>query len=485
MSLIFFWGETDDGEWTVQVVSEDFVEIPTKLIAPSKGQHKRNVDIHRVPYSFSGVYEQDAYYPEETVVMHEPFRFRDVRGAVVEIRPAQYNPVNGTMRVRHTLTLRLVPKGERSVSLSMNLRGEKAKVVDQEFYPLYKRHFVNFDETMFVPAENKGRTLIIHDDGFSSHAKSLHEHKTTKGHNVVLKSMSEVGKDIAKIQETITQMYKEEGSLTHIVLIGDGKAIPAPTGKVSRAVCDTCYVLLEGDDHHPDAFISRISATNEAEINAQLNKIFKYENLPSTDQWVFKGLGIASSEGSPTDCERLKKLEQRLLNDHTYTDMHRECDPSASKQGVIDSINSGISLICYIGHGSGTSWATTGFNVQNAHALTNSYQNPFVIDVACDNGDFALNECLAEAMLRGNPNVEGSGAIGMYASAPPAEWVPPTDMQASAVDILIKGDAKSAGAVAFGGAIEGAAKWPGYSGQYLIEGYNLFGDSGMELHTGY
>lgn len=68
--------------------------------------------------------------------------------------------------------------------------------------------------------------------------------------------------------------------------------------------------------------------------------------------------------------------------------------------------------------------------------------------------------------------VSGSGVIGIYASAPPADWVPPCDMQTAAIDLLVNGQVKSKGGVIYGAAMKALEQWPHEEGKKIVEGYS-------------
>ena len=82
----------------VRVVNAEYEDI-TLPIAPSKGRAPRKTEPSAVPYTFSEVYEKDAFYPSQLASADAPFLMRDVRGSVVRLHPFQYNPVTGILRV--------------------------------------------------------------------------------------------------------------------------------------------------------------------------------------------------------------------------------------------------------------------------------------------------------------------------------------------------------------------------------------------------
>ena len=140
----------------------------------------------------------------------------------------------------------------------------------------------------------------------------------------------------------------------------------------------------------------------------------------------------------------------------------------------------------YIGHGSGTSWGTTGYSNSNIYGLSNGYKNPFVWDVACDNGDFTMSECMEEAWVRAGSMADPKGAIGSFGASTLASWVPPCDAQNHSMFLLTTSDKQSVGGVCFNGIMYAMDLWGGSSGEglKLMEQYNIMGDCSMMLTLG-
>ena len=145
-----------------------------------------------------------------------------------------------------------------------------------------------------------------------------------------------------------------------------------------------------------------------------------------------------------------------------------------------------LSCCRYIGHGTGTSWYTSGFGNADASALTNAIASPFIVDVACMNGEFRYNgDPFAGRWLLGNPAVNRTGAIGMYASAPPADWQAPISMSRGVAQLLAAGAGDlSMGAIAYGGAMYAMQQWPDDGGKKIMAGYILYGASFLKLRAG-
>jgi len=441
---------------------------------PTKGHLKRSVMPSSVPFTFSSVYQTDALFPASNAQLGDSFVMRDVTGLPVEIQPVQYNPVRGEVKITKYLRIRVVAIGAQVQTPVM---------VDPSFFSLYQEIFVNFDSTLFLPSNTTGPLVIIYGSKWVTYAQQLQAQKVSLGWDTTIVDVATVGASTAAIKTYIASQYTNK-KISYVILIGKDDDIPAPIGKYSYQVCDTCYTFIT-QDYSIDVFISRISGVAAWEFDQQIKKFINYESQTGSKPYYWQALEIASNQGSPkTDCVRVTDMAT-VLTAFGYKDINKQCDPTASLTKVISSINSGVSILNYVGHGSGTSWSTTGFDLADAHGLKNEYLNPMVLDASCDNGDFSLTECLAEALMKGNQQVAGSGVISMYSSAPEAEWDPPVDSMDGMLKLITTGQATRVGPVYFGGAMIAYDKWStSTSGKYLVEGYVLFGDATMGIHTG-
>ena len=139
-----------------------------------------------------------------------------------------------------------------------------------------------------------------------------------------------------------------------------------------------------------------------------------------------------------------------------------------------------------------TTWATVSGSVPGRvptststtwAALTNGERLPWILDVSCNNGDFERIECFAEAWLRAGTPEQAAGAVGMYSASTTTPWVPPTVMQAEAIDLLTTGADRILGALCTHGMMEVLDTYPGDEGLQLVEQYNLFGDCSLEVRA--
>jgi hypothetical protein len=236
-------------------------------------------------------------------------------------------------------------------------------------------------------------------------------------------------------------------------------------------------------------------------VTIQVNKTITYEQTPETGAtWYKAALGIASSQGSGTgddgesDYDHIQNIYDNKLDPFTYDAYTSQYDPNASSAGVGNAVNDGASIINYCGHGSTTSWVSSGFSNSHVNMLTNGDMLPFIISVACVNGNFQNNECFAEAWLK----KDGGGAVGFYGSTVNQSWDPPMRGQDYINDLLIGGydyslypgqngittdtQKTTYGAMCFNGSILMTVEE--YSGgQDEMQHWHVFGDASLQVRT--
>ncbi len=477
-----------------RIIAQDFNTIETLPVTPSKGHLTRNIDPSTVPFTFNEIYNRDVWYPENNVSLDAPYVVRELRGQTIQFNPMQYNPAEGKLKICTRIVIEVF--ADQSVPVvNPFVRLKPFTGVSKEFVDIYKSLFINYGTPNYdyVPLGETGRLLIIYPTTFASNITPFYDWKVEKGITTLTAEYpTETGTGSTAIKNYIQNLYNSTEGLTFIVLVGESNQIPTLNGTSEGAPSDPCYVKLAGSDAYPDAYISRISPTSSANLDYILYKLIKYEKFPDTGPeagWYLKGTGVASNEDGGTgtyDWQRMNLVRDMLIDNLFFTTVDQIYDPGATASQVTNALNDGRSIVNYIGHGSGTSWGTTGYSNSNIYGLSNGYKNPFVWDVACDNGDFTMSECMEEAWVRAGTMADPKGAIGSFGASTLASWVPPCDAQNHSMFLLTTRDKQTVGGVCFNGIMYAMDLWGGSSGEglKLMEQYNIMGDCSMMLTLG-
>ncbi|MFH1999533.1 MAG: C25 family cysteine peptidase, partial [Planctomycetota bacterium] len=417
----------DAARMQIHILKEEYHEIHDIDLISNKGTILRNVDPSTVPYTFNEVYETDGFYPGDLTLNRDPYIMRNVRGMVVEIYPFQYNPVQRTLRVYHELEIEVVATAESGINV-LN-RTANAYKPDRSFFEMQQRHFINSAAVRTEPPSEDGDLLIISNAAFLTAMQPLVDWKNASGINTTLVDVATVGNNSTAILNYVTNLYNQ-GNLAFVLLVGDSTEVVS--GSYGSGLSDAYYSTITSD-WYPDLFVGRFSASTVAQAQTQVERTVAYEQAGhniSMGGWNAAALGVASDQGSgighygEADYVHMNLIRAELLA-YGFTTVDGIYDPSGTAAQVSTSLNAGRRVVNYCGHGSTTSWGSTGFSNTNVNNLTNVGKLPFIHSVACVNGAFGGTTCFAEAWLRATSGTSPTGAVGCYMSTVNQSWEPP------------------------------------------------------------
>ncbi len=475
----------DDARMEIKVISSEFTEFENFPVAPSKGNFDRTILPADVPFTFGNTYESNEFYPSQIAAIREPFIMRDFRGTVVEINPFQYNPANKILRVYTSVTVEVTPAGPGIVNIFPNRKSGLKLVPD--FDRIYRDRFINYEYQLgkYTPVMESGDMLIICNAAYMDEMQPFVDWKLQKGIKTTLVSVSSIGNNYTAIGNFIDDFY-DSTSLAWILLVGDYAEVT--TEIVGGGGTDPNYTRILGTDYYPEAFIGRFSAQSVANVTTQVDRVIDYEKHLHSGDWLHMGTGIASSGGpghfGEYDYEHADLIRDDLLA-FTYTQVDRLYETTgATSSQVAAAVNNGRSFINYTGHGSDNAWSTTGFSSTNVNALINDYMLPFIISVACVNGNFTSGTCFGEAWLRATNNSSGvpTGAIGAYMSTVNQSWDPPMDAQDECTDLLVAEAKTTFGGICFNGSCK-MMDLNSSDGPDEFIHWTIFGDPSVLLRT--
>ena len=473
----------DDGRMAVTVTAAEYYEVAAD-VAPSKGNLLRTVDPAQVPYPFGAAYRTDDFYPGGLATLSEAFILRDYRGQTVRVYPVQVNPVRQLVRIYTSMTVELTRVGAGGVN---TLAAHQHKQVSSaSFERVYQHHFLNAPPaTRYAELNEEGEMLIIVYDAWNANVQPLAAHRNASGIPTTVVNVSAIGNNSTAIKSYIQNLYNTS-DLAFVLLVGDSAQVATPL--TAGDATDPTYAKLAGSDNYPDILVGRFSAESAADVDTQVLRTIEYETTPASLQdWFKRATGIGSAEGAgigddgESDIQHENNIRTDLLG-YGYTTVDQIYDPSASAAQVTSAVNAGRGLINYTGHGSTTSWSTTGFSSSNVNALVNDNMLPLICSVACVNGDFDGLSCFAEAWLRATHNGEPTGAAAVYMSSINQSWAPPMCAQDEFVDLLVSESYLSFGALCFAGSCQMMDEY-GSDGVDMYDTWHIFGDPALRIRV--
>ncbi len=470
----------DRGGSVLEILELEYTDFPGLTPEPSKGIITRDTDPATVPYTFGPAY-QDQPFPSAPALLDAPYILRDFRGQVVHFQPFLWLPQANILRVFHRIQV-AVRAQERSGANEI-IRTALPATVDGEFHQVYRRHFINFETNeRYTPLDEVGDLLIITHGNYWETMHPLLEWKLQKGIPSQMVDIAEIGYSATQVFNYVQEIYDNQG-LTFLLLVGDAEDIPSLTA--NGGASDPSYSLLAGSDNYPDIFVGRFSGETPDQVATMVERTVEYERDAATATWYHKGMGVASNQGpgddGEYDNEHVDNIRLDLLA-YTYTEVDQIYDPDGTAQMVSDGLNDGRSIINYCGHGSTTSWGSTGFNINNINALVNIDMLPFIQSVACVNGQFVGGTCFAEAWLRATDAGQPTGAISMYASTISQSWSPPMSAQDEIVDLLVQDLKHTYGGLCFNGSMQMMDDYGGDGVEEFLA-WTIFGDPTLLVRT--
>ncbi len=477
------------GNSNYSIAYDEIIEYSTVDILPSLGLQKQNDT--STNYHFGANYQKDAFYPGMLYKTSSPFILRELRGQTIQLFPYQYNPITKTLQFYTNLRL------EVSFDQLEGINEIKHASESHLGEILYKDHFINTSKhtSKYLAKSEFGEMLVICPASYSESIQPFVDWKNQKGIKTHIETVEKIGETAYEIKQYIQKYYTSNPSLLYLLLVGDAEDLPAFTyGNYSSDEywSDSYYGQLSGDDYYSELFVGRFSGT-PTDVKTMVDRTIEYEKTPSEGDWMTRAIGIASSQGmgigdnGESDWQHERNIKTTLLaNDYSYVyefydgnqgGLDAPNNPISSD--IVDALNSGIGLLNYTGHGESKNFTTSNFNSSDILTTTNYGKYPFVVSVACNNGKFVNNTCMAETWLRATNNSKTTGAIAVCGSTILMDWAPPMKTQDEMVRLLSISDLTfrktTLGAIFNNGQFSMLEKY-GKNGENVIQTWLFFGD---------
>jgi len=403
---------------------------------------------------------------------------RDHRLALIEIRPVDYNPVEGKLTFIESAKIQIATPDADISATKMMKRQHRSKYYDE----IIGKNIVNsaFYENLWVPSADV-HMLIISSSTYTSQLADLVNWKSRKGFKVDLKTASELGGTANSIKNYIQTQYDSD-NIDFVLFVGDAADIPAFTGGSSGSSSDNPYSELSGGDYIPDCFVGRLSLTSAAQVSEMVNRIINYEHFSfgTGTNWTKAVCLPASDDGS---YHGFAEATQRYVAQNRYTpNGYTRIDTiwayySGTGADVINSVNSGVMVANYTGHGYNAGWAGPEVGQSDVQNLTNTGMYPMVISNACQTGMFGeYDECFMETWIR----QIGKGAIASLGASDYTYWDEDDEFERRMIDSVFVDEWMFTGGMRFQALLGVYNGYPS-SAEYYYDMYNLLGDPSVAL----
>lgn len=286
----------------------------------------------------------------------------------------------------------------------------------------------------------------------------------------------------------------------HVLLVGDGTYdprqylenssstfIPPFLAEVDpwagETAADNRYVTVEGDDNLPDMLVGRLPVNSPEEAQTVVDKIVRYETQPAPGSWP--GNGIVAAD-DPDDGGDFPFIAESILGPFSGSPIRPQrfyylppqVSASAVRWGILNTWNTGSSVVIYTGHASIHQWGVEQFlHLEDVSGLRNGLRLPLVLEMSCFTSSFHLPgfETLDEAMLR----YAGGGAIATWGATGLGIATGHATLAESFLTAAIVEKADF-GTAALSGKLDLAIRNPDHLD--LIDTFTLFGDPATKLN---
>jgi len=457
----------------VQVTAVEWTTLPgTYKVGPAQP----DVPLPRAGTTFkptlhkqdAAIYESSEPYPSTVAVLAGHGTTGGYRIAHVELHPVRYVPTTGELQVATRLSYRLEYAGALSAAV--------ATKEQQTFFGDIVRSMVRNagDVSKCAPSVRPAVSLslpsghyeyvVITDAVMDTVFERLADWKTAKGVPGTVVTTDWIYANYSgydnqeKIRNFIKDAYSTWGTI-YVLLGGQGDYVTSGQNIIPTRManydsngdepCDLYYAGLDGTwdfnnnhtygqvadsaDLYSDVFVGRAPVYSVVTAQNFVSKTLKYEQNPPSG--FIKKMGLytailwASYEERPLQ-ESLARMTPADWSDQRLY----EREGTLSRQRVTDSMNAGVGMGHWDGHGNENGIYMGGnpfFNSNDADALTNGDKTGIVVSIACDCAAWDWvpgGDCVAEHMV----NRVGGGCIatvmntryGYGALGPGGNYVP-------------------------------------------------------------
>jgi uncharacterized repeat protein (TIGR01451 family) len=400
----------------------------TSPIFPAQPSLSKSQKPEDVPFVYNSAAYQNGFTRDDVVTVEELGIMRGMRLFLLTVRPVDYDAVNGVLRVRTDMAVRVDYNGG-DMAATEHLR----KVTKSPYYEgLYRQTVFNYRPLQGRDSitEYPVKYVIISDPMFEEALQPFIDWKKQKGFEVIVgyKGAAEVGSTTTSIHTYLQNLYnagtEDDPAPSFLLIVGDVAQIPAWNGATDSHITDLNYAKLAGNDYIPEMYYGRFSASTVAQLQPQIDKTMEYEEYtmpdPSYLQDVIMIAGVDDSHGSSWGNGQINYGTTYYFNEAHGINSHTYLYPSSgsSEAQIIANFNAGVGYANYTAHGSEDGWYDPSLDVSDVNALTNADKYPFVVGNCCLTNSFQVDTCLGEAFLR----AANKGAIGYIGGTNSSYW---------------------------------------------------------------
>jgi hypothetical protein len=220
---------------------------------------------------------------------------------------------------------------------------------------------------------------------------------------------------------------------TYLLIVGDDGQVPSFDN--GSHLSDMYYCEFDGGgDFYPEMYYGRLSATNAAEVEIQVNKTLTHEKYTFTDPLFLDEIvlvagvdaGMAPTYGNGQinyGTDNYFNITHGL-NVHNYlygvlaSGASYSSDMSGASAEIVSDISAGVGFANYTAHCGSAGWSDPSFEISDISTLQNYDQYGVMVGNCCQSNKFDVPECFGEAILRAS----NKGAVAYIGGSNNTYW---------------------------------------------------------------
>jgi hypothetical protein len=404
------------------------------------------------------IYNVDAFYPAEPVIISEPTEIRGVDVVQLGITPFQYNPVTKELIVYRDIKVEVDFIGGNGHFGEDRLRS-------RWFDPILDNILINFKSLPGVDYKFQSESLtddfeyiIIcpNDPTFLAWADSIKQFRTLQGIRTGIVTTTQIGGNNATLIENYINNAYNTWNIppVAVLFLGDygttGNTVHSPTWN-SYCISDHIYADVNGNNM-ADIITARMTAQNATHLQTMIGKFLGYERTPpinpnyynkpitamgwQTERWfqicsesingfwqnqlgktpvrenaIYSGTPPFTIWSTATNTNQVVSYFGPGGRGYIPTSPSYLTDWGGNATRINNDINSGAFMLQHRDHGGETGWGEPDYGNSNLSGLNNN-DLVYVMSINCLTGKFNWSgECFAEAFHR-----HQKGALGIIAA---------------------------------------------------------------------
>jgi len=356
-------------------------------------------------------YSLDTVYPDVLASVSAPFQARNHNFVHVSVYPVRYYPAFNRLNVSNRIRIKLeyCDLGKELVC------SDQSRFYSPAFDEAYKPFVWDSGHGPQILEKPEGYLIICHDDFYTAMDRFV-EWKRANGLEVTCVTLSDIAlnaTDVDVYNYVRNAYYNWTLPPTYLLLVGDSQYVPTHYGvlncDLTHTATDHYYACMSENDYFPDIFVGRLSVENVTELNNILDKLIDYKGFVTKRATVICAFASSYTLDIDSICDMMKAEGYEV----EFLDTYERARP----QQIANSVNNGLDMLTYDGHGSISGWDGSFYSPNVYTLLNNTGRYPVVFSMACETGHFDTVRCFGEAWIR----AAGRGAIAFLGFSRTAE----------------------------------------------------------------